>query len=428
MLMDMARQDADASREYVVVNARRYRKPVEPAVVICFDGCDPAYIEAAEAAGVIPTLTRMRRDGFEALALAAMPTFTNPNNVSIVCGAPPTVHGVAGNFYLDRETGETVMMLDAALMRAPTILAGLAAAGSRVAVVTAKDKLRKALAHGLALTPGLGAIAFSAEYADTSTEEEHGIANAAAFVGTPKPAQYSAELSLFVLDAGIRLIEAGRADVLYLSLSDYVQHKHASETEEALAFMAAVDQRLGRLIELGAIVGVTADHGMTDMAGPDGAPSVVYLGDVLDAEFGEGATRVICPITDPFVRHHGALGGFVRVHILKDGIDPAAVLERVRAQPGVALALPGNEAAARFEMPGDREADIVVIGAAGVALGARAVDHDLSQLAGERLRSHGSLSEQSVPFILSHPLRGTEPMPEVLRNFDIFDFALNRVG
>ncbi|MDF2999008.1 MAG: phosphonoacetate hydrolase [Xanthobacteraceae bacterium] len=425
--MDMARQDADASREYVVVNARRYRKPVQPAVVVCFDGCDPAYIEAAEAAGVIPTLTRMRREGFEALALAAMPTFTNPNNVSIVCGAPPRVHGVAGNFYLDRETGETVMMLDAALMRAPTILAGLASAGSRVAVVTAKDKLRKALAHGLMLVDERSAIAFSAEFADASTEAEHGIADAAAFVGLPKPAQYSAELSLFVLDAGIRLIEAGRADVLYLSLSDYVQHKHAPEAPEALAFMADVDQRLGRLIELGAIVGVTADHGMTDMAGPDGAPSVVYIGDVLDAEFGAGATRVICPITDPFVRHHGALGGFVRVHILAGGIDPAAVLERVRTLPGIALALPGSEAAARFEMPVDREADIVVIGAAGVALGARAGDHDLSQLAGERLRSHGSLAEQRVPFILSHPLRAPGDVPETLRNFDIFDFALNRV-
>lgn len=419
--MDMARQDADASREYVVVNARRYRKPAQPAVVICFDGCDPAYIDAAEAAGVIPTLARIRGDGFTALALAAMPTFTNPNNVSIVCGAPPTVHGVAGNFYLDRESGETVMMLDAALMRAPTILAGLAEAGSRVAVVTAKDKLRKALAHGLS------GIAFSAEYADASTEEEHGIANAAAFVGLPKPEQYSAELSLFVLDAGIRLIEAERADVLYLSLSDYVQHKHAPETDEALAFMAAVDQRLGRLIELGAIVGVTADHGMTDMAEPDGTPVVVYVGDVLDAEFGKGATRVICPITDPFVRHHGALGGFVRVHILRDGIDATAVLERIRSLPGVALALPGSEAAARFEMPVDREADIVVIGAAGVALGACAGDHDLSQLAGERLRSHGSLAEQRVPFILSHPLRDAATPPVALRNFDIFDFVLNRV-
>ncbi|QIB33634.1 phosphonoacetate hydrolase [Ancylobacter pratisalsi] len=407
-------------RNDVVVNERRYRKPVRTTVVVCFDGCDPGYIEAATRAGMTPTLDRMRREGFDALADAAMPTFTNPNNVSIVCGAPPAVHGVAGNFYLDRATGETVMMLDAALMRAPTILAGLAGIGSRVAVVTAKDKLRKALAFELT------GIAFSAERAEGTSLEEHGIDNAAGFLGLAKPDQYSAELSLYVLDAGIKLIEADRADVLYLSLSDYVQHKHAPEAPEALAFMGKVDARLARMIALGAVVGVTADHGMSDMAGADGAPRVTYLGDVLDTAFGAGATRVICPITDPFVRHHGALGGFVRVHVLKDGIDPEAVRAIVAAQPGVELVLSGAEAARRFEMPEDREADFVAIGAAGTALGARASDHDVGQLAGERLRSHGSLSEQRVPFILSHPLTGAADTAR-LRNFDIFDFALNRV-
>lgn len=419
--MEMAMPGAAAPREYIVVNGRRYRKPQHTTVVICFDGCDPAYIEAAAQAGVTPTLDAMRANGHYALADAAMPTFTNPNNVSIVCGAPPAVHGVAGNFYLDRATGETVMMLDAALMRAPTILAGIAELGSTVAVVTAKDKLRKALAFGLQ------GIAFSAERAEGTSEDEHGIADAASFVGLPKPDQYSPELSLYVLDAGIRLIEAGRAELLYLSLSDYVQHKHGPEAPEALAFMAAVDARVARLIELGAVVGITADHGMTDMAHADGQPRVTYLGDLLDAQFGEGATRVICPITDPFVRHHGALGGFVRVHVLKDGIDHKAVHELLLAQPGVVLALTGAEAAERFEMPPDREADFVAIGAAGVALGARAVDHDISQLAGERLRSHGSLSEQRVPFLLSHPLEEAGETAR-LRNFDIFDYALNRVG
>ncbi|MBS7541639.1 phosphonoacetate hydrolase [Ancylobacter oerskovii] len=419
--MEMTTSGAGALRDYIVVNGKSYRKPQRTTVVICFDGCDPAYIESASQAGVTPTLDAMRSGGHFALADAAMPTFTNPNNVSIVCGAPPSVHGVAGNFYLDRATGETVMMLDAALMRAPTILAGLAELGSAVAVVTAKDKLRKALAFGL------DGIAFSAECAEGTTEDEHGIADAAGFVGLARPDQYSAELSLFVLDAGIRLIEAGRAQVLYLSLSDYVQHKHAPTAPEALAFMAAVDARVARLVALGAVVGITADHGMSDMANPNGTPRVTYLGDTLDAAFGEGATRVICPITDPFVRHHGALGGFVRVHLLKEGVSADAVRDLLLAQPGVALALTGDEAAARFEMPADREADFVVVGATGVALGARSADHDVTQLAGERLRSHGGLSEQRVPFLLSHPVENAHEGGR-LRNFDIFDYALNRVG
>nr|WP_309486543.1 phosphonoacetate hydrolase [Ancylobacter mangrovi] len=425
--MDMALPGAGAPREdevvreEMVVNGRRYRRPARTTVVICFDGCDPAYVEAAARAGVTPALERMRREGVDALAEAAMPTFTNPNNVSIVCGAPPSVHGVAGNFYLDRATGETVMMLDAALMRAPTILAGLAGIGEKVAVVTAKDKLRKALAFGLE------GIAFSAERAEGTSEAEHGIADAAGLVGLARPDQYSAELSLYVLDAGIRLIETGHARLLYLSLSDYVQHKYPPEAPEALAFMAAVDSRLARLAELGAVIAITADHGMTDMAKVDGTPRVTYLGDVLDAAFGAGATRVICPITDPFVRHHGALGGFVRVHILKEGIDPQAVRAAIAGQEGVELVLSGAEAAARFEMPADREADFVVTGTEGTALGARAEDHDVGQLAGERLRSHGSLHEQRVPFILSHPLTQDGDTAR-LRNFDIFDVALNRVG
>lgn len=131
----------------IEANGRVYRWPLRPTVVICFDGCDPIYIAASSPAGHIPTISRFLKEGFYAVADAAMPTFTNPNNVSIVCGAPPVVHGVAGNYYLDRETKQEVMMLDARLMRAPTILSQFSKAGAKVAVVTAKDKLRKALAH-----------------------------------------------------------------------------------------------------------------------------------------------------------------------------------------------------------------------------------------------------------------------------------------
>jgi phosphonoacetate hydrolase len=232
-----------------------------------------------------------------------------------------------------------------------------------------------------------------------------------------------------VLDAGVRLLATRRPDLIYLSLSDYVQHKHAPDAPEALAFMAAVDARLGQLIAGGAVVGIVADHGMTDMARPDGQPNVLYLGDILDAAFGPQATRVVCPITDPFVRHHGALGGFVRVHLLQPDLARDDVAGFLRTLQGVALALPREEACARFELPEDREGDIAVIATKGVALGARAVDHDLAQLAGERLRSHGGLAEQTVPFIVSHPLRPDAARAEqgALRNYDIFAVALNSV-
>ncbi|MFH1558693.1 MAG: phosphonoacetate hydrolase [Pseudomonadota bacterium] len=406
----------------VRVNGRAYAWPAQPTVVVCFDGCDPAYVAAARAAGIVPTLERMCREGFSALALAAMPTFTNPNNVSIVCGVPPAVHGVSGNFYLDRATGADVMMVDATPMRAPTLLAAFSQAGAKVVAVTAKDKLRKALGHGLA------GIAFSAEKADAARADENGISDLAALVGRGAPDQYSADLSLYVLDAGIRLLETRRPDLSYLSLSDYVQHKHAPDAPEALAFMQAVDDRLARILALGARLGIVADHGMSDMAAADGTPNVIYLGDRLDALFGAGATRVICPITDPFVRHHGALGGFVRVHLQQPNVEPEAVLDAIRQMPGIALAAPRAEACLRFDLPEDREGDIAVIAGKGIALGAHARDHDLSQLSGARLRSHGGLEEQVVPFILSHPLKADRAGRLQLRNYDVFSVLLNDVA
>ena len=417
---------ATSSGRDVLVNGRRYRHPDAPIVVICLDGWDPSYLRLCLAAGEVPALARCVAEGFHGRAVSAMPSFTNPNNLSIVTGVPPAVHGVSGNTYLDRATGEVVMVTGDAELRAPTILAALADAGVPVAIVTAKDKLRRALAKGLPI--GTLGIAVSAERAAEARLDTHGVDDLPGLVGAPVPAQYSADLSLFVLDAGLALLRAGGARVLYLSLSDYIQHRHAPEAPEARAFLRAVDQRIGALMAEGAIVAATADHGMTDMALPDGSPNIVFVGDVLDARFGAGAARVICPIADPFVRHHGALGGFVRVHLAPGGPVPDAVITCLRDVPGIHLALPGPEACDLYELVPEMEGDVTVLGARGVALGARAAEHDLSQLEGERLRSHGGLFECAVPFLLSHRLDpawlAAHPS---LRNYDIFDAALNGI-
>ncbi len=409
----------------IALNGRTYPLPSRPTVVICADGCDPVYLEAGIAAGVLPTVARWREAGFYALADAVMPTFTNPNNLSIVTGAPPSVHGISGNFALDRDSGAEIMMTDPDIVRGETILALMSRAGVATAAITAKDKLRRMLGRGLDIGPA--GICFSSEQADSCTVAEHGIDGVEALVGRATPDMYSADLSLFVLDAGIKLVEQGRARLLYLSLSDYVQHGHAPDEPEALAFHAALDERLARLEALGCAVALTADHGMNDKALPDGRPHVLFLEDILNAHFGAGAVRVICPITDPFVRHHGALGSFVRVY-RKGSVPIATLADAVRALPGVDAVLTRADAASLYELPYDREADLVVTGDRNTVIGASAAEHDLSALEGHRLRSHGGAAEQSVPFLLSQPLT-----PEYvamsrsrrLRNFDIFDFALN---
>ena len=409
----------------IELNGRTYRLPSRPTVVICADGCDPAYIEAGLAAGALPTVARWHAAGFYALAEAAMPTFTNPNNLSIVTGAPPSVHGISGNFALDRLSGAEIMMNDPEMVRGATILALMSQAGIAVAAITAKDKLRRMLGKGLDI--GHDAVCFSSEQAGRCTLADHGIEGVEALVGRATPDMYSADLSLFVLDAGIRLVEQGRARLLYLSLSDYVQHGHAPDEPEALAFHQALDDRLARLEELGCVVALTADHGMNDKALPDGRAHVLFLEDILNARFGAGAVRVICPITDPFVRHHGALGSFVRVY-RRSGAPIAALIDAVRGLPGVDRVLTREEAASHYELPYDREADLVVTGDRNTVIGATAAEHDLSALAGHRLRSHGGASEQSVPFLLSHPLAPDYlalARSQRLRNFAIFEFALN---
>jgi len=406
----------------VTVNGRSYRWPSAPTVVICLDGSEPGYIETAIDKGLAPNLARLMRDGANLSALCVIPSFTNPNNLSIITGRPPAVHGIAGNYFLDPASGEEVMMNDARFLRADTIMKGFADAGARVAVVTAKDKLRALLAKGLDFATGR-AIAFSAEKADQASRAANGLDEALAFVGQPLPAVYSAALSEFVFAAGVKLIASFRPDVMYLSTTDYVQHKAAPGSPAADAFYAMVDRYVGALDAAGATVVLTADHGMNDKHLPDGSPDVLYLQDALDELIEPGAARVILPITDPYVAHHGALGSFATIYLPAEA-DRAEIVAALAATPGVEAAMDREEACARFELPPDRVGDVVVLSGRHKVLGTTAARHDLSGLT-EPLRSHGGLWEQRVPMIVNRRVAG--PVPEPLRNFDAFDVALNRI-
>ncbi len=401
----------------VRANGRTYRWMGEPLVVVCVDGCQYEYLEHAARAGAAPFIARLLASGSAFRADAVVPTFTNPNNLSIVTGVPPAVHGICGNYFYDREAGAEVMMNDPRYLRAPTVLAAFAEAGAKVAVVTAKDKLRRLLGKGL------GGICFSSEKAAEATLSENGIGDVPALVAMPVPPVYSAELSEFVFAAGVKLLETRRPDLMYLSTTDYVQHKCPPGSPGANAFYAMMDRYLSRLDALGAVVALTADHGMNAKTGADGSPNVIYLQDLLDGWLGASRSRVILPITDPYVVHHGALGSFATVYL--DETDRPAVLPRLAALEGIELALARDEACRRFELPRDRMGDLVVIAARHVVLGTSATRHDLSALDAP-LRSHGGLSEQEVPLILN---RAVEVDPgRRLRNFDILDVALNAVA
>lgn len=406
----------------LTVNGRSYKSPKQPTVVVCVDGCEPDYLAQAVATGRMPWLKTALAKGVGLVADCVVPSFTNPNNLSIVTGVPPSVHGICGNYLYDVGSNTEVMMNDPKWLRAPTLLAALADTGLSISVVTAKDKLRALLGHKMK------GICFSAEKADQATLGENGISDVLALVGKPLPSVYSADLSEFVFAAGVKLMEKVRPDVMYLSTTDYVQHKHAPGTTGANDFYAMMDGYLAQLEALGCVIALTADHGMNAKVAMDGTPDVIYLQDWFDAWLGTtdahivSKARVILPITDPYVVHHGALGSFATVY-LPNGVDLPEACARLQAVRGIEVVLTREQAAERFELPADRIGDLVVVSERFTVIGTSAARHDLSALE-VPLRSHGGISEQRVPLIINRALPGLDTTRR-FRNFDAFELALN---
>ncbi|MBM1219996.1 phosphonoacetate hydrolase [Ponticoccus sp. SC2-23] len=402
----------------VEANGRTYAAPKTCAIAICLDGCEPEYLDVAIAEGLMPTLKRIREEGTVRTAHSVIPSFTNPNNLSIATGRPPSVHGICGNFLYDPDTGEEVMMNDVRFLRAPTLFSKFYEAGARVAMVTAKDKLRALLGSGLKFDEDR-AVAFSSERSGETTKAEHGIDNASDWLGMPVPEVYSADLSEFVFAAGVKLLREWKPDIMYLSTTDYIQHKFAPDEQGAKDFYAMFDRYLAELDATGAAIVVTADHGMKPKHDAKGDPAVIYVQDLMDEWLGEGAARVILPITDPYVVHHGALGSFATAY-LPEGADRADIVARLKALPEMLEVTTREEAVAKYDLPADRIGDIVMISTENMTIGTSAHRHDLAALK-EPLRSHGGLTEQAVPFIVNR--RIDLPDAPELRNFDAFLYA-----
>ncbi len=403
--------------DVITVNGRDYRLPTRPTAVITIDGCEPAYLDDAMTRGLTPCLsTMLAAGGAYRLGLGQMPSLTNPNNLSIVTGAPPVVHGVPGNHYRAPD-GQEVQLVDPSFLRAPTIHAEMQRAGVRVLAVTAKDKLRRLLADGE--VPSI-----SAEKADKFGLPTYGIDDVTGLVGRPQPGIYDWEISPYAIEIGLAVHRrVGGLGLLYASLTDYVQHKQGPGGDLADRFYRRFDELLGELLDEGFVVGITADHGMNAKQNPDGSPRVHYLEEVLES-VDVREYHVVLPITDPYVVHHGALGSFAWVHL------PAADIQRAReafaALEGVEEVYTREESAVIYEHPADRIGDLSVASDARTALGKSRAQHDLS-LVESGLRSHGGRHEQIVPILVSHPLseRYAAWHRTGVRNSDVHDLVLN---
>ena len=406
----------------ISVNNRTYSWPKKTTIVICLDGSEPGkdgYIEKAIEMGFMPCMKSIIGKGTYEIGKCAMPSFTNVNNLSIVTGTTPDVHGICANFFYNQDEKKEKLMNDDSFLRAPTIFEAFEKSGANLAVITAKDKLKKLLGKNLKKS-----ICFSAEKADLANLKDCRIENVLKLVGKPVPEVYSADLSEFIFAAAVKILERGdKIDLMYLSTTDYIQHKCAPGSDIANAFYQMIDGYIEKLLSFGCKVAFTADHGMKAKSNADGTPNVIYLQDLLNKNFPKESCNVICTITDPYVIHHGALGSFVTIYIEnKEKINE--IKEYIQKIEGIDVALTKEEAVRKLNQPEDRIGDLVVTCKASFALGKGEKDHDLSQLK-EPLRSHGGLDETSIPIFISDKLDESYKKKNKLHNYDIFDLALN---
>lgn len=401
----------------LTVNGKSYKFQSAPVVGICMDGTSMNYYEAA--AQVMPNLQRFIKNGSAGLVHSVIPSFTNPNNMAIVTGTTPDVNGICGNYWYDRKADKEVMMNEPSDLLVPTLLSEFSKQNKKVAVVTAKDKLRKML------NKDLNGICFSAEFADKANMEENGIDEVTtSLMEKEQPGIYDPDISVYVIEAGVRLLKKQNFDLLYLTTTDYVQHKYPPGAEEANNFLSKIDYWLGELDKLGAIIGVTADHGMQGKTNPDGSPKVLFIETILQ-ELGQISSRVILPITDPYVVHHGALGGYGTIYLDHKNIKKAK--EILSSLEGVEMVLTNEEAATRFNLPSDKIGELVLLSDAKTTLGRSREWHDLDKVK-EGLRSHGSLHTSIVPLIFNRKLNNEYQQrldSGNSRNFDLFDFLFN---
>lgn len=404
------------------INHREYPTKInKPVVVICLDGSQKEYLDLASQKNLTPNLDQIIANGQFMIAHSAIPSFTNPNNISIVTGQPSAIHGICGNFFYTPSTGEEVMMNDPQYLRAPTIFEKFYQEGSKIVVITAKDKLRSLLGNGLKFDDNR-AICFSSEKSDQATMQQNGIENVNEWLGMPVPDVYSQGLSEFVMAAGVKILKEFKPDIMYLSTTDFIQHKYEPGHEIANKFYQMFDHYIGQLNQNDISLVITADHGMKAKTNSAGEPNAIFLEDYLQEKFPEENFKVILPITDPYVVHHGSLGSFAMVYVENQSIIENVVAE-IKKISEIEEVLNKHDACKTYHLPEDRSGDIVCMSSESYTIGSSIEKHDLSSLK-EPLRSHGGLHEREVPFIINSKRANLSGQGQ-LYNYDAFYYAIH---
>jgi phosphonoacetate hydrolase len=339
-----------------------------PVIVICFDGMAPEYLERADT----PVFDRLGREGRWVTGRSQMPSVTNVNNVSILTGATPALHGINANFAITPE-GVEVYMEAPEMVRVPMLAQRAVAAGERVAAISSKAKLGAIIGRDAHVT-------FSVEHPLPWVVDE---------LGAPPPI-YSFEANLWLLRAARLVLERERPDLLYVTTTDYLGHMLPPEAPEARATFAESDRLVGALIEgiPDVSIAITADHGMN-------AKTRCLAPEAILAARGIRAVSV-STLQDRYTKHHGNMSGSAYVHLAGEDCARAAAI--LGEQPGIERVMTRGEAAEAFHLDPDRIGELVLLGDIETAFGGgeepeRAV----------AIRSHGSLHETAIPVITWGP-------------------------
>ena len=186
-------------------------------------------------------------------------------------------------------------------------------------------------------------------------------------------------------------------------------------------FYAMIDKYVGQLDKTDSTIIITADHGMKPKSKEDGSPNAIFLQDHLNKLFGKNKTKVILPITDPYVVHHGSLGSFATIY-LEDKKILETVITEIKKIKNIEIVLNKEKACSEYNLPADRMGDIICMSSEFTTIGSVENKHDLSGL-NEPLRSHGGLHEREVPFIINMKMKQIDSDKQ-LYNYDAFYYAI----
>ena len=339
----------------------------KPVILVCLDGCSWEYISSSKG----PNLMGIEQAGTIAHCKSMVPTVTNVNNASILTGEFPKEHGITGNYYFEKSRKSMIYMDSPSFLECKTLLEMASSRGQTTLFLTVKDKLRRLLGRGVTTS-------FSVEKPPAWILKK---------LGSP-PNIYSSNSSVWLIDSALEVLKRRSYDMVFISTTDYVFHKFAPGSEVAREYIGAISEKIGQLGTKDIVVGIVSDHGMNKKR------LKVDLEKLLSER--RLKAKMIPIIKDEYEEHHQNLGGAVYIYLEKRALSSKAA-EILRDQDGVEAALTRNEAVRKFHLPTNRIGDLLVLG--NVEAVFSHVDKGLYE--DVDVRSHGSLHEQEVPFILN---------------------------